>query len=160
MIVVSPQCHDEYWQPKKIDGLIRYITKNYRVDQNRIYLTGLSMGGGGVYWYLTDMGSRSLVAAAVAICGEGNAADANKATVPIWTFHGEVDDNVPLQKSIEMFEGFVNSPEAKLTVYPNVGHNAWDITYDLSGMGKGSEKYDPYDVSVYDWMFTYSLRDE
>lgn len=157
MIVVSPQCQDEYWQPKKIDQLIRYITKNYRADQSRIYLTGLSMGGAGVYWYLTDMGNRSLVAAAVAICGQGNAADADKAKVPIWAFHGEVDDTVPLQRSIEMIEGFSNVPEAKLTVYPNIGHNAWDQTYDLSGMGQESDSYDPYDISIYDWMLTYSL---
>ena len=160
MIVVSPQCHDEYWQPKKIDSLIRYLTKNYRIDQRRIYLSGLSMGGGGVYWYLTDMGSKSLVAAAVAICGEGNAADADNAKVPIWAFHGEADDTVPLQRSIEMIEGFVNVPEAKLTVYPNVGHNAWDMTYDLSGMGKENESYDPYDISIYDWMLSYSLSKE
>lgn len=157
MIVVSPQCHDEYWQPKKVDQLIRYLMKNYRVDQRRIYLTGLSMGGGGVYWYLTDMGSKSLVASAVAICGEGNAADASKAKVPLWAFHGEVDDTVPLQRSIEMIEGFSNVPEAKLTVYPNIGHNAWDQTYDLSGMGQESDSYDPYDISIYDWMLTYSL---
>jgi predicted peptidase len=160
MIVVSPQCHDEYWQPKKIDQLIRYITKNYRVDQSRIYLTGLSMGGAGVYWYLTDMSTRSLAAAAVAICGEGNAADAEKAKVPIWAFHGEVDDTIPLQRSIEMIEGLVNVPEAKLTVYPNVGHNAWDMTYDLSGMGQESEEYDPFDISIYDWLFTYSMVEE
>lgn len=160
MIVVSPQCHDEFWQPKKNDNLIRYVTKNYRVDQSRIYMTGLSMGGAGVFWYLTDMGDRSLVAAAVAICGEGNVADVNEVKVPIWAFHGEVDDIVPLQRSIEMTEGFDNVPEAKLTVYPNVGHNAWDITYDLSGMGQESEEYDPFDISIYDWLFTYSKLEE
>ena len=40
-------------------------------------------------------------------------------------------------------------------MYPNVGHNAWEQTYDLSGMGKESEKYDPYDISIYDWLLTY-----
>lgn len=158
MVVVSPQCHDEYWQPRKIDEFIRYVMKSYRVNQSRIYLTGFSMGGDGVLGYLTEMGNRSLAAAAVAICGEGNATEAKKAKVPIWIFHGEFDDVVPLQTAIKMAKGFINVPEAKLTVYPNVEHGSWSQTYDLSGMGKESEKYDPYDISMYDWLLTFSLQ--
>ena len=160
MIVVSPQCHDEYWQPKKIDEFIRYIMKNYLINQSRVYLTGLSMGGNGVYRYLSEMGSRSLVAAAVAICGEGNTAEARKAKVPIWVFLGEFDEDVPLQTAVEMMEDFSNVPEARLTVYPNLGHGGWSETYDLSGMGRESVKHDPYDVSIYDWLLTYSLSEE
>jgi predicted peptidase len=160
MIVVSPQCHDKDWQPEKVDEFIRYVANNYRMNQSRVYLTGLSMGGDGVYRYLSEMGSRSLVAAAVVICGEGNAAEARNAKVPIWVFHGEFDDVVPLQTAIEMVEGFSNALEARLTVYPNLGHGGWSETYDLSGMGKESEKYDPYDISIYDWLLTFSLSEE
>ncbi|MFC1817349.1 dienelactone hydrolase family protein [Thermodesulfobacteriota bacterium] len=159
MIVVSPQCHYEKWQADKIDEFIRYIVKNYRVNQSRIYMTGLSGGGDGVYRYLAEMGNRSLVAAAVAICGEGTAAQAKKARVPIWIFHTEFDDVVPLQTAIEMKEGFTNVPEVKLTVYPDMEHGGWGNTYDLTGMGKGSGKYDPYDISIYDWLLTYSLSE-
>jgi len=160
MIVASPQSHDADWQPEKIDAFIRYIMKNYPANQSRIYLTGLSMGADGIYLYLTETGNRSLIAAAVTICGEGDAAEAKKAEVPIWIFHGEADDVVPLQKAIEMKGGFSNVPEAKLTMYPNAGHDVWDQTYDLSGMGKESKEYDPYNISIYDWLFNFSLSEE
>jgi len=160
MIVVSPQCHNEYWQPKKVDKFIRYITKNYRVNQSRVYLTGLSGGGDGIYRYLAETGNRSLVAAAVVICGEGTAVEARKARVPIWIFHGAFDDVVPLQTAIEMKEAFSNVPEVKLTVYPDIGHGGWHNTYDLTGMGTESEEYDPYDVSIYDWLLSYKLSEE
>ena len=159
MLVVSPQTPDEYWQTGKIDGFIHCVVKNYRANGSRVYLTGLSMGADGVFTYLSETGDRSLVAAAVAICGEGSAAEARKARTPIWIFHGEQDDVVPLQTAVAMRAGFTNAPEARLTVYPDVDHGSWYQTYDLSGIGHGSEQYDPYDIGIYDWMLTYSLSD-
>ena len=155
MIVVSPQCHDEYWQALKIDKFIRYIVKNYHVNQSRIYLTGLSGGGDGIYRYLAEMGNRTLAAAAVVICGEGNADEAKKARVPVWIFHGAFDEVVPLQTAIKIKEGFSNVPEVKLTVYPDIDHGGWYQTYDLSGMGKESREHDPFDISIYDWLLMY-----
>ena len=160
MIVASPQTDDEYWQARKVDEFIRYVLTNYRANRSRVYMTGLSMGADGIFSYLAETGGRSLVAAAVAICGEGTAAQARKARVPIWLFHGEDDDVVPLQTAVEMKGGFSNVPEVRLTVYPNEAHGTWSETYDLSGMGKQSEKYDPYDISIYDWLLTYSLSKE
>ena len=83
MIVASPQCHYDKWQADGIEEFIRYIAKNYRVNQRRIYMTGLSGGGDGIYRYLAEMGDRSLVAAAVPICGEGTEDQAKKARVPV-----------------------------------------------------------------------------
>jgi len=160
MLVVSPQCHDEKWQAKKVDDFIRYIIKNYRVNKRRIYMTGLSGGADGIYRYLAETGDRSLVAAAVAICGEGTAEEARKARVPVWIFHGEFDDVVPVQTAIEMKKGFINVPGARLTIYPGIDHGGWHSTYDLTGMGTESEEYDPFDISIYDWLLTYSLVEE
>lgn len=160
MVVLSPQCHDEYWYADKVDEFILYITSNYKVDRSRIYLTGLSMGGDGIFTYLSETGKRSLVAAAVPICGEGTAEQARKIRVPIWLFHGEFDDVVPLQTAIDMMEGFINVPEARLTVYPNTEHDVWYQTYDLSGIGQGSPEYDLYNIGMYDWLLTYSLSEE
>ena len=160
MIVVSPQCHDEYWQAKKVDEFIRYIIDNYRVNKKRIYMTGLSGGADGIYRYLAETGNRSLVAAAVAICGEGTAAQARKARVPVWIFHGAFDDIVPLQTAIEMKKDFSNVPEVKLTVYPDIDHGGWHNTYDLTGMGTESKEYDPFDISIYDWLLMYTLTKE
>ncbi len=52
MIVVSPQCHDGGWNAGKIHGFIQYISRIYRIDESRVYLTGLSMGGFGAFNYL------------------------------------------------------------------------------------------------------------
>ena len=123
-------------------------------------MTGLSGGGDGIYRYLAETGDMSLVAAAVTICGEGNVAEAKKARVPIWIFHGALDDVVPLQNAIEMKEGFSNVPEARLTVYPDIDHGGWHNTYDLTGMGTESKEYDPFDISIYDWLLTYSLSEK
>ncbi|MFC1948334.1 dienelactone hydrolase family protein [Chloroflexota bacterium] len=160
MIVASPQTPVEEWQPEKVDVFIRYVIENYPADQSRIYLTGLSMGGDGVYSYLIEMGDRSLVAAAVTICGEGDAGKAKKAKVPVWIFHGEFDDEVQLQTAIDMAKGFSNTPEAKLTVFPGMGHGGWSETYSSSGMGTESEKYDPFDISIYDWLLSFSSMEE
>ncbi len=160
MIVVSPQCHDEIWQSEKIDEFIRYVADNFRVDRSRIYLTGLSGGGDGIYRYLAETGNRSPVAAAVVICGEANTCDARKVRRPVWIFHGALDDVVPLQTAVEMKENLINTPEVKLTVYPDIDHGSWYVTYDSTGIGTESEYYDPFDISIYDWMLKYSLSED
>jgi predicted peptidase len=149
MIVASPQCHDKYWQVKKLDEFIRYITEHYRVNQSRIYLTGLSLGGDAIYSYLSETGDRSLIAAAVIISGVGDAALARQIKVPVW-----------IQNALEMKESLRNAPEVKLSVYPDEWHLVWYQTYDSTGVGKTSGKYDPFDTSIYDWLFTYSLSGE
>jgi len=103
---------------------------------------------------------RRFVAAAVPICGEGIADQARKARVPVWLFHGAFDDVVPLQTAVTMRDGFTNVPEVKLTVYPDIDHGGWHNTYDLTGMGKGSDKYDPYDISIYDWLLAFSSSEK
>jgi predicted peptidase len=160
MIVASPQTPVEEWHPAKVDEFIRYITENYPVNERRIYITGLSMGGDGVYSYVSGTGKKSLVAAAVPICGEGDAEAAKNSVVPIWIFHGELDTEVPLQTAIDMAKGFSNALEVKLTVYPGIEHGAWSETYTSEGMGTESDKYDPFDISIYEWMLMYSLFEE
>ncbi|MGZ7036023.1 MAG: hypothetical protein ACXVIQ_12495, partial [Ilumatobacteraceae bacterium] len=77
---------------------------------------------------------------------------------PLWAFHGEQDPNVNVAGSIRTV-GFVDANCAptepmRLTTYPGVGHDSWDLTYTLSGMAPGltDPSYNPYDVDVYTWM--------
>lgn len=134
-IIVSPQCPgDEWWNNdiivrQMLKPLIDEIIRKYRVDQERVYLTGLSMGGFGT-WHMA-MTYPDMFAAAAPVCGGGIkylAAKYNK--LPIWAFHGEMDDVVPVERSREMVDA-VNAEggNARLTVYPGVGHNSWDRTY-------------------------------
>jgi predicted peptidase len=130
-IVVTPQCSDDaWWDADVLAALLDALAESVRVDPERVYLTGLSMGGFGT-WHLAARQPERFAAIAP-ICGGGKVADAPRLThLPIWAFHGEQDRVVPPQKSKEMVEA-VNQAggHAKLTLYPHAGHDSWTETYE------------------------------
>ncbi len=131
-IVVSPQCPNDVWWPEKLDLLINLldeIESRYDVDTDRVYLTGLSMGGFGT-WSLA-CGYPERFAAIAPICGGGEKYLADRLKdVPVWAFHGAKDEVVPLARSEEMVKAVKeNGGDAKLTIYPDAGHNSWSRTY-------------------------------
>jgi len=132
-IVVSPQCPQGQWWPEKVEVLINLlddIVSRYKVDKERIYLTGLSMGGYGTWTLAAAYPER--FAAIAPICGGGQryAADRLK-DVPVWAFHGAKDPLVPLRESEEMVNAIkARGGDAKLTIYPDAGHDSWTVTYD------------------------------
>ncbi len=132
-IVVSPQCPaDGSWLSKLLDltTLIDEIESKYKVDKDRVYLTGLSMGGFGTWALATYTPGR--FAAIVPICGGGEAISARRiGNVPAWVFHGAKDPVVPLKRSEDMVEAFKRvSKEVKFTVYPDAKHDSWTETYN------------------------------
>ncbi len=129
-ILVSPQCPGRGWNVDTLNGLLDAVMKEYRVDENRVYLTGLSMGGYGT-WALAAAHPERFAAIAP-ICGGGNPADAPKlAKLPMWVFHGAKDPVVPLKRSEEMVEAVkAAGGDPKFTVYPEAGHDSWTATYD------------------------------
>jgi len=130
-IVVSPQCpKGQWWQPVELIALLDYLVKNYKIDEDRIYVTGLSMGGFGT-WALAAYRPHRFAALAP-ICGGGEVYWAEDlAHLPIWAFHGAKDRGVPLRRSQEMVEAInKKGGHAKLTVYPEAGHDAWTETYN------------------------------
>lgn len=132
-IVLSPQCPlDQSWSSVPVIDLIDEIVSKYRVDSDRIYLTGLSMGGFGTWDIATRYPYR--FAAIAPICGGGNPAAAGLLRhLPIWVFHGAKDNTVPLSRSQEMVEALREvDGNVKFTVYPEVGHDSWTVTYDNS----------------------------
>lgn len=136
-IVVSPQCNEnEWWDAAQLSALLDHVEENYKVDRKRIYVTGLSMGGYGTWALAFREADR--IAAIAPICGGGNAIAlryAKQLTAPCWAFHGAKDGVVPLSKSEEMVEGLQrNGVEAKLTVYPDAGHDSWTETYNNSAL--------------------------
>jgi predicted peptidase len=159
VVVVSPQCHDDKWNPAKIHALIKYIIDNYSINTKRIYVTGLSMGGYGTFSYLTTTADSCFAAAAVPICGGGNTSQVSKMKhIPLWAFHGDADLTVLPSKSIEMVNA-INAlnpaVRAKLTMYPGIGHDSWTKTYNGTGMGTERADYDAFNMQIYDWMFQY-----
>ena len=132
-IVVSPQCSkDSSWtsQSRELTALVDEIVAKYKVDQYRIYLTGLSMGGFGT-WSLAAY-TPDRFAAIVPICGGGEVLSTRRLThLPVWVFHGGKDPVVPLKRSEDMVEALrKNNSQVKFTVYPDAGHDSWTATYD------------------------------
>jgi predicted peptidase len=132
-IIVSPQCPNDLWWPEQTDTLINLldeIEKKYRVDTEKVYLTGLSMGGFGTWSLACRYPQR--FAAIAPICGGGERyAGYRLKNIPVWAFHGAKDNIVPVEKSKEMVEAVRKAGgEAKLTVYPDADHDSWTQTYN------------------------------
>ncbi|MCR9064846.1 MAG: hypothetical protein NXI00_12820 [Cytophagales bacterium] len=138
----------------------------YRVNKRRIYLTGLSLGGQGVWNYGGTYGLTGKVAALVPVCGSGNLANIqNLRHLPVWAFLGSNDNLIKAfseNGSVPMIMGINDSKPsipAKVTIYPGVGHDSWTITYNGEGQKNAITAYDPYDVDLYDWMLQYTMID-
>lgn len=131
-IIVSPQCPGDSWWPTQVpmlEALLDEVEKNYSVDKDRVYLTGLSMGGFGT-WSLA-MAQPDRFAALAPICGRGDPTKVGPiAHVPTWVFHGAKDTTVPLAGSQEMVDALkAAGGDPKFTIYPDAGHDSWTATY-------------------------------
>jgi len=131
-ICVSPQCPQESWwtgEVESLKALLDDVAAKYNVDKNRVYVTGLSMGGFGTWSLAIDQPDR--FAAIAPICGRGDPAKvAVLKDVPCWVFHGAKDKTVPLKSSEEMVEALkAAGGQPKFTVYPDAGHDSWTETY-------------------------------
>jgi pimeloyl-ACP methyl ester carboxylesterase/sugar lactone lactonase YvrE len=128
-VVVSPQCSGASWNSAALEAFIRDLVSQYRIDPDRVYLTGLSMGGYATW----DLAARTpgLYAAAVPICGGGTPSLAYQLrNLPLWAFHGALDATVPVARTLEMIDAIRQAGgNPRLTIYPDLGHDAWTITY-------------------------------
>lgn len=146
-IVIAPQCPDDMvWgnysyqdmtlnptpsKPMKlVIELIKETIAKLPVDTSRIYVTGLSMGGYGTF----DLISREpqLFAAAVPVCGAGDTTKApDIAHIPMWVFHGVLDDAVKVDHSTNMVKALMDAgAKPGYTQYPEAGHFSWIAAYD------------------------------
>jgi predicted peptidase len=152
-IVISPQCPSgQTWSNDVLLALLDEVTKKLAVDKSRIYLTGLSMGGFGT-WSL-GLTHPDRFAAIAPICGGGNSIDIllpdpkmTKAlkSLPVWAFHGAKDDTVKSSESERMVEALKKiGNDAKLTVYPEAGHDSWTQTYN--------------NAELYDWFLRHKKK--
>ena len=145
-ILVSPQSPGRGWNPDTLKALLDDIMATYRVDRDRVYLTGLSMGGYGTWTLATA--HPDYFAAIAPICGGGNPSDAKKLKdLPIWVFHGAKDEAVPLRRSEEMVNALKDlGADVKFTVYPEAGHDSWTETYN--------------NPELYQWMLSHKRGDK
>lgn len=153
-IIIFPQCaEDSYWSNVDIDvadgkrfftflkggsptksmnlllKLVDQIEKESFTDRSRIYVGGLSMGGMGTFEILRR--KPKTFAGAFAICGGDNPENAKKyKNVPLWIFHGGLDDVVNPQLSYAVFRELRRlKHEPKFTIYPKANHNSWDSAF-------------------------------
>lgn len=153
-IVVFPQCPAEgYWvnrqydrteegveilfpraitpsdEQRMLEELLKELKKTLPVDEDRIYVGGLSMGAMGTF-ELVRRNPREF-AAAFAICGGANPAIAGKLKrLPWWIFHGDADQVVPLRYSEQLVESMRRLDiDVQFTVYPGVGHDSWTQSF-------------------------------
>jgi predicted peptidase len=134
-VIVSPQCPEDGWwsneaQIEMLDALLDHIVDRYRVEENRIYVTGLSMGGFGAWQLAIRYPGR--FAAIAPICGGGNPEDASSIRhLPVWAFHGAEDQVVAVERSQEMVDALEKAGgNVTFTIYPQTGHDSWTQTYD------------------------------
>jgi len=148
IFLIAPQCPaDKTWAPYRTDpsspadgtlanplldavlALIEKTASEHAVDRDRIYITGLSMGGFGTWAAISR--KPDVFAAAIPICGAGDPRTAGRFKgLPIRIFHGDKDNVIPPAGSQLMFDALKEAgSDAKLTLYPGVGHDSWTKTY-------------------------------
>jgi predicted peptidase len=152
-IVVAPLCGpNETWSNEKVLALLEHAQQTLRVDEHRIYLTGISMGGFGAWSLALERPEK--FAAVIPICGGGDTLAiilarlgytppekmAALKTLPIWAFHGGKDSAVPVGESERAVEGLKRCglKDIKLTIYPEADHDSWTQTYS--------------NPEIYDWL--------
>jgi predicted peptidase len=130
------------WPLRLALNAIDQFIATHPVDRQRIYVTGLSMGGFATWEILQRRGE--MIAAAVPVCGGADTAFAGKLTaIPIWATHGDADDIVPVSRSrdiVAVIKAAGGNP--KYTEFPGVKHDAWTPTYS--------------NPEIWDWMFSQS----
>lgn len=132
-IAVSPQCPARSWWSSEVEALnalLDNIVANYAVDLDRIYLTGLSMGGYGTWELAMEYPER--FAAIAPICGGGDPEEVSKIKdIPVWVFHGEKDNLVKPEESKKMVKALEEiGADVKFTLYPEAEHDSWTETYN------------------------------
>ena len=140
-IVVAPQLAKGSWNPDKVLEVLEYVKKNYNVDESRIYVCGMSLGGYGTLHFAGKHADK--ITAAVAICGGGNVSDGCKlATIPLWIQHGDKDFIVPMSES-EKVVNAIRKCNAKANLIFTI----------IKGGNHGSVESVFHQDAMYDWLF-------
>ena len=129
-IVVSPQCEDgDDWDPHLLHAMLASLRTRWRIDPQRVTATGLSMGGGGCWSWA--MSYPQDLAGIAPVCGYGSHLRIERMrAVPVRAYHGEADTVVPLAEEQQLVNELrAAGGQADLTIYPGVGHDAWNPAY-------------------------------
>ncbi|MCA4898776.1 MAG: hypothetical protein ACK514_18165 [Bacteroidota bacterium] len=160
MMVMSIQHINTNWNTKLIDEGISHALANYPVDDKKIYLTGISGGGFGAWYYAGDYPAR--LAALVPISGGGNTGKAcGMKGVPVWTFTNNTDSTVPVTNTANIVNAYnACSPPtaAKYDKFTDDGHDCWRRVYDKNhgDWSKGGIAGTTAKPDIYTWLLSKS----
>jgi dienelactone hydrolase/uncharacterized protein (DUF2141 family) len=157
-LVLSPQLASNLWDWPAfyVEEMIKYAKNNLRIDTNRIYLTGLSLGGGGTWRYATTSYNNAKQLAAIApvcgTCGWANMCSTiAAANLPVWAFHAQDDGMVGYgctTGAIANINACSPSVPPIMTIYPNGNHFIWDRSYDTA--------HNWHNPNMYEWFLSKS----
>lgn len=145
--VIVPQNPGGSWNPQKVMALIEWAEKNYKVDSDRIYVYGMSLGGYGTIDVCATYPDR--IAAGMAMCGGATVKDlSGLAKMPMWIVHGTADRAVPVSMSDKVVAAVKKTDDSRL------------IYTRLPGADHGAPARIFYMGQTYDWLFSHSIKDE
>lgn len=154
-VVLSPQLARKYgnWQPFYIEAMIDYAKKHLDIDPNRIFITGLSLGGGGVWKFATASQKNAYEVAGIApICGTcsmQNPKYVAQAGVGVWAFHAKDDKRVGYtctSHSVDLINSLRPKSKARKTLFASGGHAIWDRVYNPNNRIGG--------LNLYEWFLS------
>ena len=149
-IVIAPQCPEgSHWadtdvEEEKLVQFVPEMTAKYNIDTDRMYLTGLSMGG-RCTWKLA-LAMPDTFAAIAVVCGRTNTYEFDTIkNMPIWMFHGVQDSTVSFDNINKILPVLAENDHRyyKLTIYPHMSHDIWNTVYERA--------------DLYDWLLSQSL---
>lgn len=168
-VVVGPQAPGGLnfaWSAKTLHNVLNHVLDRYRIDVDRIYVTGFSMGGKGSWDFVRRLGDRvAAIVPTAAWSGPFRDACENMSHLGVWAFHGERDRTIGRRagtKAVDNFNKCHPKPQfpAELTVIPRARHEIGDIVYlnqhRDSRIGGDGRQYD----DIYRWLLSFSLTDE
>ena len=145
-LVVAPQTNNG-WQPKRVMEVVDWVKTHYTIDQERIYVIGMSMGGYGTLDFVATYPEQ--VAAAMALCGGATVSDlCGLNEVPLWIIHGTADSAVPVSCSERVVDAMKSCGDTGRLIFDRfkgVNHTRLARIFYLE--------------EAYDWLFSHALSD-
>jgi len=153
-IVIAPQ-FSRYPATVEIKSYIDYAKKHYRVDANRVYLTGLSVGASATWdaaiEYIKDIAAIVPVSGAPKDQNNVKARAVAEIKLPVWTFQNKNDDvsnPIYTKEFIDLINSYSPAIPPKFTLFDEEGHNAWSRATNPA--------YKENNKNIYEWMLQYS----
>lgn len=146
-IIVSPRLLSGFgWSSPLVAVFLDRIEAKYPIDPDRVYMTGLSMGGMGTWNFAAAYPDR--VAAVAPVSGFGDpSAMSRLGKLPVWAFHGDADDVVPIERDEATVDALKKAGgDVTFTVIPHANHaETWGPTYS--------------NPALYEWLLSHRVSD-